>query len=412
MAIDIKMPSVGESIESGIVGKWIKKEGQKVQPGEALCEIETEKITTEVYAEQEGILHILVEEGKEVKVGQVIAQLEEVVQKVAEEIQTQLPAEREEKKADLISEPTLEEPKETLELERKEEVIEKTPFKEPLKQPARMTREESLRHLTLEEEEIKEEIKEKKEITAKPQTQKEVQPQAWELRGVRKPMSPLRMKIAQRLLEAHVGTAHLTTFNEVDMSTIIELRKNYGKRFEEKYGVKLGFMSFVVRAVVEALKKIPEVGARIEGQELVYPLTLDLGIAVSTERGLIVPVLRGAENLSFDEIERGILDLAQKARNGKISLEDIEGGVFTITNGGIFGSLLSTPIINPPQSGILGMHAIKERPVAVGGKVEIRPMMYLALTYDHRVIDGKEAISFLVLIKEFLEQPASILLGL
>ncbi|QSR88084.1 2-oxoglutarate dehydrogenase complex dihydrolipoyllysine-residue succinyltransferase [Methylacidiphilum caldifontis] len=411
MAIDIKMPSVGESIESGIVGKWIKKEGQKVQPGEALCEIETEKITTEVYAEQEGILHILVEEGKEVKVGQVIAQLEEVVQKVAEEIQTQLPTEREEKKADLISEPTLEEPKETLELERKEEVIEKTPFKEPLKQPARMTREESLRHLTLEEE-IKEEIKEKKEITAKPQAQKEVQPQAWELRGVRKPMSPLRMKIAQRLLEAHVGTAHLTTFNEVDMSTIIELRKNYGKRFEEKYGVKLGFMSFVVRAVVEALKKIPEVGARIEGQELVYPLTLDLGIAVSTERGLIVPVLRGAENLSFDEIERGILDLAQKARNGKISLEDIEGGVFTITNGGIFGSLLSTPIINPPQSGILGMHAIKERPVAVGGKVEIRPMMYLALTYDHRVIDGKEAISFLVLIKEFLEQPASILLGL
>ncbi|ACD82128.1 2-oxoglutarate dehydrogenase complex dihydrolipoyllysine-residue succinyltransferase [Candidatus Methylacidiphilum infernorum] len=409
MAVDIKMPSVGESIQSGLLGKWIKKEGERVSPGDALCEIETEKITTEIYAEKEGILHILVDEGSEIKVGQVIARLEETPQEATEQKPAVLLTGKEEKAAGLASIPSYKEPGETLESPLEEELPEAVPLREPLKQPSRITREEALRNLNLEKEEIEEE---RQEIAEKIQPQKEVQPPTWDLKGARKRLSPIRVKIAQRLLEAHVGTAHLTTFNEVDMTTIVELRKNYGKKFEQKYGVKLGFMSFFVCAVVEALKKIPEVGARIEGQELVYPSTLDLGIAVSTDRGLIVPVLRSAEELEFHQIEKGIADLAQKAREGKVTLEDIEGGVFTITNGGIFGSLLSTPIINPPQSGILGMHAIKERPVAVNGKVEIRPMMYLALTYDHRVIDGKEAVSFLVLIKEFLEQPASVLLGL
>ncbi|QSR86026.1 2-oxoglutarate dehydrogenase complex dihydrolipoyllysine-residue succinyltransferase [Candidatus Methylacidiphilum infernorum] len=407
MAVDIKVPSVGESIQSGLLGKWIKKEGERVYPGDALCEIETEKITTEIYAEKEGILHILVDEGSEIKVGQVIARLEETPQEATEQKPAVLLTDKEEKAAGLASIPSYKEPGETLEGE--EELPEAVPLRQPLKQPPRITREEALRNLSREKEEIEEE---RQEIAEKIQPQKDVQPPTWDLKGARKRLSPIRMKIAQRLLEAHVGTAHLTTFNEVDMTTIVELRKNYGKKFEQKYGVKLGFMSFFVRAVVEALKKIPEVGARIEGQELVYPSTLDLGIAVSTDRGLIVPVLRSAEELEFHQIEKGIADLAQKAREGKVSLEDIEGGVFTITNGGIFGSLFSTPIINPPQSGILGMHAIKERPVAVNGKVEIRPMMYLALTYDHRVIDGKEAVSFLVLVKEFLEQPASVLLGL
>ncbi|TFE70932.1 pyruvate dehydrogenase [Methylacidiphilum sp. Yel] len=391
--MDIKMPSVGESIESGLIGKWLKKEGERVQSGDALCEIETEKITTEIYAEKEGILHILVKEGSEVKVGQTIAQLEELPSgKMEPEPRASIKVEKEEKTV-------LEPQKESIEPVKKEEEKEKASVEAPLMRPSRITKEEALELI----EEEKEEKEEKKEAN-------KLEPFALGPQEKRKPLSPIRKKIAQRLLEAHIGTAHLTTFNEVDMSTVLELRKNYGKRFEEKFGVKLGLMSFFVRAVVEALKKIPEVGARIEEDELVYPSTLDLGIAVATEKGLIVPVIRSAENLSFAQIEKTIQELAIKARSGKITLEDIEGGVFTITNGGVFGSMLSTPILNPPQSGILGMHAIKERPVAINGKVEIRPVMYLALTYDHRVIDGKEAVSFLVLVKEFIEQPASVLL--
>ncbi|KIE58600.1 pyruvate dehydrogenase [Methylacidiphilum kamchatkense Kam1] len=394
--MDIKMPSVGESIESGLIGKWLKKEGERVQSGDALCEIETEKITTEIYAEKEGILHILVKEGSEVKVGQTIAQLEELPSEKMEQEPSASIKEKEEQEEKTVLEPQ----KESIEPVKKKEEEEKASVEAPLMRPGRITKEMALQLM----EEEKEEKEEKKEEA------KEVESFAIGPQEKRKPLSPIRKKIAQRLLEAHIGTAHLTTFNEVDMSTVLELRKNYGKRFEEKYGVKLGLMSFFVRAVVEALKKIPEVGARIEEDELVYPSTLDLGIAVATEKGLIVPVIRSAENLSFAQIEKTIQELAIKARSGKITLEDIEGGVFTITNGGVFGSMLSTPILNPPQSGILGMHAIKERPVAINGKVEIRPVMYLALTYDHRVIDGKEAVSFLVLVKEFIEQPASVLL--
>ncbi|MDD2677497.1 MAG: dihydrolipoyllysine-residue succinyltransferase, partial [Methylacidiphilaceae bacterium] len=228
----------------------------------------------------------------------------------------------------------------------------------------------------------------------------------------RKPMSPIRLKIAERLLSAHQNTAHLTTFNEADLTAVKELRERYGERFEKRHGVRLGFMAFFVRAVVEALRQVPQVGAQIDGSDLVYPDRYDIGIAISTDRGLIVPVLRDAEKKGFAEVERAIRDFAERARSGKLTLPELEGGCFTITNGGVFGSLFSTPILNPPQSAILGMHAIQDRPVAIRGNVEIRPMMHLALTYDHRVIDGREAVSFLVQIKALLENPGIVLLDL
>ena len=225
-------------------------------------------------------------------------------------------------------------------------------------------------------------------------------------------MSPLRQKIAERLVSAQQEAAILTTFNEVDMSNIMNLRQRYQDRFVAKHGVKLGFMSFFVKAVIHALQEVPQMNAQIDGNEIVQNHFYDIGVAISTERGLFVPVIRQADQMSFAEIEKVIIDYAQKAKSGKMTLLDLEGGVFTITNGGVFGSLLSTPILNPPQSGILGMHTIQDRPIAVNGQVEIRPMMYLALSYDHRLVDGKEAVTFLVKIKEFVENPVVALMQL
>src|SRR5580658_7672164 len=229
-------------------------------------------------------------------------------------------------------------------------------------------------------------------------------------RTSRRKMSPLRQKIASRLLAAQQETAHLTTFNEVDLSNIIALRAKFQDRFVKKHDVKLGFMSFFVKAVVHALQVVPALNTRLDGEEVVQNHFYDIGVAISTDKGLLVPVLRDADRLSFASVEKAIAAYAKKARDGKIQLTDLEGGVFTITNGGVFGSLLSTPILNPPQCGILGMHTIQERPVAVGGRVEIRPMMYLALTYDHRLVDGKEAVTFLATVKEVVENPAAVLL--
>jgi len=229
-------------------------------------------------------------------------------------------------------------------------------------------------------------------------------------RTSRRKMSPLRQKIAARLLAAQQETAHLTTFNEVDLSGIMALRAKFQERFVKKHDVKLGFMSFFVKAVVHALHVVPTINSRIDGEEVVQNHFYDIGVAISTEKGLFVPVLRDADRLSFAGVEKAIAAYAKKARDGKITLPDMEGGVFTITNGGVFGSLLSTPILNPPQCGILGMHTIQERPVAIAGRVEIRPMMYLALTYDHRLVDGKEAVTFLATVKEVVENPAAVLL--
>jgi 2-oxoglutarate dehydrogenase E2 component (dihydrolipoamide succinyltransferase) len=229
-------------------------------------------------------------------------------------------------------------------------------------------------------------------------------------RTTRRKMSPLRQKIAARLLSAQQETAHLTTFNEIDLSNVMALRAKYQDRFVKKNEIKLGFMSFFVKAVIHALKTVPGVNARLDGDEIVQNNFFDIGVAISTDKGLLVPVLRDADQLSFAGIEKAIAGYAKKARDGKIQLSDLEGGVFTITNGGTFGSLLSTPILNPPQCGILGMHTIQERPVAISGRVEIRPMMYVALTYDHRLVDGKEAVTFLVTVKEIVENPAAVLL--
>ena len=231
-------------------------------------------------------------------------------------------------------------------------------------------------------------------------------------RTSRKKMSPLRQKIAARLLSAQQETAHLTTFNEVDLSAIMALRTKFQDRFVKKHEIKLGFMSFFVKAVVHALHVVPAINTRLDGEEVVQNNFFDIGVAISTEKGLLVPVLRDADQLSFSGVEKAIGAYAKKARDGKITMTDLEGGVFTITNGGVFGSLLSTPILNPPQCGILGMHTIQERPVAISGRVEIRPMMYLALTYDHRLVDGKEAVTFLATIKEVIENPGAVLLEL
>lgn len=392
MAVAVKMPFLGESIQGGVLGKWLKVKGERVEPGEPLGEIETEKITSEIYAEVGGAFIPLVEPGTQVEVGQVVAQIEEG--------QGVRPSPR---PATSVSQPprTVEARPASMEASGRT-VDEKREFPIPPLPASSLQATDSGR--ILREEEWERTVPARREPTAESGTP------AKPLR--RKPMSPIRIKIAERLLSAHQNTAHLTTFNEVDLTAIKELRERYGESFEKRHGVRLGFMAFFVRAVIEALRHVPQVGAQIDGTDLVYPGRYDIGIAVSTDRGLIVPVLRDAEQKSFAEIERTIREFADRARSGKLTLSELEGGSFTITNGGVFGSLLSTPILNPPQSAILGMHAIQDRPVAIRGGIEIRPMMYLALTYDHRVIDGREAVTFLVRVRSFLENPGIVLLDL
>jgi 2-oxoglutarate dehydrogenase E2 component (dihydrolipoamide succinyltransferase) len=398
MAVEVKMPFLGESIQGGILGKWLKAKGDPVEPGDALGEIETEKITSEIYAEVAGSFIPLVDPGTQVEVGQVVARIEEgqeaqrairppaapavAPQPMSAEARPAAPAE-------VVS------PTEAKREEEKPPSIPSAPSR-PIRSPkgGRVLREEEWERFGSSEAELSI----RQEAPARPQQ--------------RKPMSPIRLKIAERLLSAHQNTAHLTTFNEADLTAVKELRERYGERFEKRHGVRLGLMAFFVRAVVEAVRQVPQVAAQIDGSDLVYPDRYDIGIAISTDRGLIVPVLRDAEKKGFAEVERAIRDFAERARSGKLTLPELEGGCFTITNGGVFGSLFSTPILNPPQSAILGMHAIQDRPVAIRGNVEIRPMMHLALTYDHRVIDGREAVSFLVQIKAFLENPGIVLLDL
>ena len=378
MAVEVKVPSVGESITTGILGSWKKAPGEYVKAGDPIFEIETDKVTSEVIAEKSGALEQLVSEGDEVEIGQVVARIDDSVAPPAEaDPEPEAPAA-----------PTASAPQSAPAAEEKTTVGE-VDFS---LSPAERKR-----------------VAEQGPGTTAP-TSSSPAPVAPGNRTTRKRMTALRSKIAQRLVSAQHEAAMLTTFNEVDMTNVIALRKRFQDRFVEKHGTKLGFMSFFVRASIHALKDVPGVNARIDGNELVQNHFYDIGIAISTKKGLMVPVLRDADQLSMAGIELGITDYAMKARDGKITMNDLDGGVFSITNGGIFGSLLSTPILNPPQCGILGMHTIQERPVAIGGRVEIRPMMYLALTYDHRIVDGKEAVTFLVRIKEFIEQPG--LMGL
>jgi 2-oxoglutarate dehydrogenase E2 component (dihydrolipoamide succinyltransferase) len=369
MNVEVKVPTVGESITSGILSTWHKKDGEAVNAGDVLFTLETDKVSTEVNASESGILRTQVSEGDEVKIDQVVAVIETGG------------AAQEQKPAEPAVEPAKKAPAEV----PKPEVEAAAPTPIPAKALAP-----------------------KKEEAPAPKP-KIVAPD--DPRTTRKKLTPLRRKIAVQLVMAQHTAAILTTFNECDMSGVMALRKEMQEEFSKKHGVKLGFMSFFIKAVVDALKMVPSINSRIDGDDLIQIHYYDIGVAVGTERGLIVPVLRDCDQKSFGQIEGDLVGYAVKAREGKIGLEDLQGGVFTISNGGVYGSLLSTPILNPPQSGILGMHKIQERPVAEKGQVVVRPMMYLALSYDHRVVDGKEAVTFLIRVKDCIENPARLLLG-
>jgi len=431
MAIEVKIPSVGESITSGVVSAWHRKSGDFVNEGEALFTLETDKVSTEIVAEKAGILETKVPEGEEVKIGEVVATIDDSKRPPQEQKVPE--AKRAEKPAEKKKEP--EEKKEAKEekkpVEEKEAVAAGVDRGGRAVSPAvrRIIEEEKLEpgkirgtgeggRLTKGDVLAAAQQRGKADLSAVASAKAEEKVEAREIeqsgdgRFVRKKMSPLRRKIAQQLVMAQHTAAILTTFNECDMSAVQELRRNKQDEFTKKNGVKLGLMSFFVKACVEALKAVPVVNGHIEDEDFIQNNFYDIGVAVGTERGLVVPVVRDADKKSFAGLERNIADYAGRARDGKLKIEDLQGGTFTITNGGVYGSLFATPILNPPQSGILGMHKIMPRPVAVDGKVEVRPMMYLALSYDHRAIDGKEAVTFLIKVKDCIEDPKKLPLDL
>ena len=400
---DIITPDLPESVADATVVKWHKNAGESVKRDEILVEIETDKVVLEVPAVTDGVLEtVLQPEGATVISKQLLGKLSTVTTAETEvkEVHTQelTPAERH--NANLTYDGVNENLSPGIRRLIAEHDLDVTKIKGS-GVGGRITREDVERFITqnLQPESAVENLAEiSTAMIATYRTEKRV------------PMTRLRKRIAERLLEAKNSTAMLTTFNEVDMQPIMHLRKTYGEKFEKQHGARLGFMSFYIKAVVEALKRYPEINASIDGDDIVYHNYFDISIAVSTPRGLVTPVLRNCDKLSMADIEKEIKALAEKGRDGKLTVEDLTGGNFTITNGGVFGSLMSTPIINPPQSAILGMHAIKDRPVALDGQVVIRPMMYLALSYDHRLIDGRESVGFLVTVKELLEDPTRLLL--
>jgi 2-oxoglutarate dehydrogenase E2 component (dihydrolipoamide succinyltransferase) len=405
MAIELKVPPVGESITEVEIGAWLKQPGDRVEKDEPLVEIESDKATVEVSAPVAGTLsQILKRTGEAAVIGEVIGAMEAgPVKAGAEKIAVGVAASVTSAAAGLIAEKPL--------------VPSQTPgFVMPSAQ--RLLAEKGLRADEIAPSGpagrvLKEDVMKRVAAPAETGRPAAAPPQAPKAGGAREEevvrMTPLRRAASEVLLRAQQNMALLTTFNECDMTAVMAMRNRYKQAYEEKYGIKLGFMSFFVKAVIEGLKEYPATNAEVRGQDIVYKNYYDIGIAVSGKKGLVVPVLRGAERLSFAEIERVIADMGKRARDGKLSPDELTGGTFTITNGGIFGSLMSTPIVNPPQSAILGMHAIKERPAVVDGAIVPRPMMYLALTYDHRVIDGREAVGFLVRVKECIEDPARIL---
>ncbi len=419
MAVEIKVPSVGESIVEGVLARWLKKDGDAVRAGEPIFELETDKATQEVPSPADGVLSTAVAEGARVEIGSVVGHVDpkgKARPRQPDNGPSLGAARREPAGAPAPAKAKKEKEKEPA----------PRPVEEPLLSPAarqlvadagvdvrevkgtgregRITKEDVLGYL---EQHKPAAPAEKAAPEAPPEAPRETAPAR---RETRERMSPIRQRIASRLVEAKSTAAILTTFNEVDMAAVVALRAKYKEAFQKKHGVALGFMGFFVKACVEALRAFPVVNARIEGNDIVYHHHHDIGVAVSTDKGLMVPVVRGAGVLSFAEVEKGIAELAKKAREGGITVADLQGGTFTITNGGVFGSLLSTPILNPPQSAILGMHAIQKRPVALEDQVVVRPMMYVALSYDHRIIDGREAVRFLVRVKECVEAPERLLL--
>ena len=404
MSIEIKSPTFPESVADGTIAKWLKKEGDHVNQDEVIVEIETDKVVLEVLAQSDGVVSKIIKpEGEIVASSELIGEFEEsdgssITQKVQKEEKSEPNEETKLDKSDDLDNSKKMGPA------AKKIISEKNIDPENINASGKnntITKADVINHL-----ETKAIDKENSNILSESITSGEDRPEK------RVPMSRLRSTIAKRLVSVKQETAMLTTFNEVDMLPIKELRAKYGAEFQEEHDVKLGFMGFFVIAAVQALKKFPVVNASIDGNDVVYHGFQDIGVAVSTERGLVVPVIKDADTKSLPEIEKAILSYSDKARNGKLSIDEMQGGTFTISNGGIFGSLLSTPILNAPQTAILGMHAIQDRPVAINGEVVIRPMMYLAMSYDHRLLDGKEAVTFLVSIKEQLESPERLLLNL
>ncbi|HWY39744.1 MAG TPA: 2-oxoglutarate dehydrogenase complex dihydrolipoyllysine-residue succinyltransferase [Chthoniobacterales bacterium] len=409
MAVEVKIPAVGESISSGVVSVWHKKSGDFVNTGDALFTLETDKVSTEIAAETSGVLDTLVPEGQEVKIGEVVATIDDskkvpaAKKSVGDAVDTS-PARTVPGKP--TASPTKEKSTdgETLSPSVRRIVDEEQldPAKISGTGPGgRITKADALAAANKKSVGDAGSVSSEVKQTAPPAEDR----QSSDGRVVRKKMSPLRRKIAAQLVMAQQTAAILTTFNECDMSAVQKLRADSQNAFTKKHGVKLGFMSFFIKASVEALKAVPVVNGRIEGDDFIENNFYDIGVAVGTERGLVVPIVRDADKKSFADLEREIGDFAVRAREGKLKFEDLTGGTFTVSNGGVYGSLVSTPILNFPQSGILGMHKIMPRPVAIDGKVEIRPMMYLALSYDHRLIDGKEAVTFLIKVKECIEDP-------
>ncbi|HDS6867145.1 TPA: 2-oxoglutarate dehydrogenase complex dihydrolipoyllysine-residue succinyltransferase [Klebsiella pneumoniae subsp. pneumoniae] len=404
-SVDILVPDLPESVADATVATWHKKPGDAVVRDEVLVEIETDKVVLEVPASADGILDaVLEDEGATVLSRQILGRLREGNSAGKEssekaDAKASTPAQRQQASLEEQNNDALSPAIRRLLAEHNLDPV-------AIKGTGvggRLTREDVEKHLAKAPAPA-----EAKAPAAAPAAAPA--PQLGHRSEKRVPMTRLRKRVAERLLEAKNSTAMLTTFNEVNMKPIMDLRKQYGEAFEKRHGIRLGFMSFYVKAVVEALKRYPEVNASIDGDDVVYHNYFDVSMAVSTPRGLVTPVLRDVDLLGMADIEKNIKELAVKGRDGKLTVDDLTGGNFTITNGGVFGSLMSTPIINPPQSAILGMHAIKDRPMAVNGKVEILPMMYLALSYDHRLIDGRESVGFLVAIKELLEDPTRLLL--
>ena len=407
--IEVKVPSPGESITEVQIASWLVSNGDFVEKDQEIVEIDSDKATLSVSAEEEGQIKILVEEGETVEVNSVIAKIdtnvkgepkkqEEKAAEVKEEVVEKAEPKAVAKPAESIPSP------QAIETE-----LNISPLAKKLMQENNVSEAEFINFMKgfrVGKKDVEFFMAEKKNVPTATTT-------SWggTRDSERKKMSTLRLKLAERLVSVKNETAMLTTFNEVNMTPIMDIRKKYKEIFKEKHGVSLGFMSFFTKAVTEALNIVPGVNAQIVGNEVVYHNYADIGIAVSSPKGLMVPVIRNAEQMSLAEIELNIKELANKARTNKITIDEMMGGTFTITNGGVFGSMLSTPIINPPQSAILGMHNIVERPIAVNGKVEIHPMMYVAVSYDHRIIDGSESVTFLVNVKEMLENPVKMLFG-
>ncbi len=400
MSIPIQVPEMGESVTEGIIARWLKQPGEPVSEDEPVVEVETDKITVEVPSPQAGVLKTqAVQEGDTVQVGDTLGEIEPGAAPAAAP-EPKAPAATPEPKAAPAASPTAAPAPATgapampaARAEAARRGVDVTQVS-GTGRGGRVLKEDVARH-----------------AASPPAAARPAAPTgSAQPREERKPMTPLRRKVAERLVRAQQQAAMLTTFNEVDMSAVMAVRKRYKEAFLERHGVKLGFMSFFTKAVIEGLKAFPSVNAEIDGDQVIYKYHYDIGVAVGGGKGLVVPVLRDVDRKSFAQIEAEILDYAQRARSNKLQLSDLQGGTFTISNGGVYGSMLSTPILNPPQTGILGLHNIVERPVAVAGQVEIRPVMYLALTYDHRLVDGREAVQFLVTVKRCIEDPQRLLL--